>query len=124
MKNIDTINKEIAKTKKLPLDTVAKINDYYWSTVKDSLRSLDHQFIHVKEIGTFEASGFKLNKLIQNIRNYIKNIRNSKKFNDATKEQIIKDYKERYRKCVAMRKEVAETINFFKTYRDDEFNTD
>lgn len=123
MKNIDTINKEIAIAKKLPLDTVAKINDYYWTTVKDSLRSLNYQFIHVKEIGTFEASGFKLNKLIQNIRNYIKNIRKSNKFNNNTKEEIIKDYKQKYKKCIAMRKEVAETINFFKTYRDDELDT-
>ena len=120
MKNIDTINKEISKSKKLPLETVTKINDFYWNTVKNSLRSLDYEYIHIKELGTFEVSKNKLANIIIYLRDYIKNIRHSKKFNDATKEAILLEYKDRYRRCVAMRKIVDDNLNFLNTYKNDE----
>lgn len=120
MKNIDTINKEIAKVKNLPLDTITKINDYYWNTVKNSLRSVDYQFIHIKKIGTFEVSFFKITRQIVQIRKFIYNVRRSKKYNETTREAIIKVYKEKYRKCVAMRREVEKTINFLETYRNND----
>lgn len=117
MKNIDYINSVIAKKYSLNPDIIKKINSNYWNTVKAEMRSVENQSVFLKEIGTIEVSQFKINRHIAQIRTYIKNMRGSKKFTDAKKEIIINKYKERYSKCLKMRKQVDEDIQNQKNIR-------
>lgn len=116
MKNIDYVNKKQAKEKGLPVDTVEKINSFYWDTIKKKLRALESQGVYIKELGTLGVSPYKINEYIKNLRKYIKNIRGSFKYGPDKKEQIIRDYKKVYKKCIDMRKIVMEDLEFKKTY--------
>lgn len=117
MKNISNINKKVATELGISEDIISKVNDFYWNTVKQELRNLDNEFIHIKKIGDFEVSQTKLNHQIVKIRQFIYNIRRSKKFTETKKEEIIKDYKLKYVKCLRMKEEVARTLNFRNTYK-------
>lgn len=123
MRNIDYINKKIAEETKLPLNTVSKINNYYWSSIKKEMRKLDNLALYIKEIGTFEVSNFKLKKHIKYLRDYIKGLRNSNKYTDSRKEKIIIDYKDSFARCIKIQKQSDEHLNYLKNYKKQN-NTD
>lgn len=119
MKNIAFINKKVALELNLKEELVSKVNDYYWNTVKKTVRNLEDEFIHIKKIGNFEVSNFKLDSYIKFLRQYIMNIRNSYKYTHDFKEEVLKEYKRRYALAMSMQREVKKTLHFRQNYKKD-----
>lgn len=117
MKNIDYVNKLVAQKLNIPLEIVDKVNAHYWNTVKQTMRNLQDESIYVKELGTISVSNFKLDRYIQDIRKYIKNVRQSPRFTEARKEKLISYYKQKFVQCLAMKKIADKSLHFKKTYK-------
>lgn len=111
MKNIDIVNKIISKKLSIDEKTVAKINKFYWKTIRRKLSSLESTSIFVKGFATFTLSRYNLRKEIQTTIERIRATPNSTKLKQVTKDLYIIILYERLKKLVVLRNKLAKIIN-------------
>lgn len=85
MKNINIVNKIIAKQLNKPLHLVASINSFYWKTSKKKLIDAEPTTLYWKHIGSITISKYKLYNEIHKTIDKIRSVRSSPKYNEKTR---------------------------------------
>lgn len=117
MKNIHIVNKIIATSSGVSLKTVEAVNKIYWKEIVKNLTAVDDQDIHIKKLGTIEASPYKVRKQILKNIEQIKKLKISPKYKEETKEKAIAYLKEGLTKLLKKRNQHA--IYFKTKYEND-----
>lgn len=121
MKNINIVNKTIAAKTGIDLKTVEQVNKSYWREVRDTLRTVKDNYVHLKKIGTISVSWYKTKEEIKRTILLIKNIRKSPKYTEETRTKYLNYYYDFLRKLLEVRNDLAREYYNDKTNEHTEF---
>jgi hypothetical protein len=108
MKNINIVNKVIAKKVDKPLHVVAAINSHYWKTSRDKLVKAEPTTIFWKHIGSITISKYKVYSEIRRFIKKIKTTRVSEKYSQEGRERILRIAYERLTMLLKHRNNIAQ----------------
>jgi hypothetical protein len=114
MKNIQTVNKLIARELNKDEDLVESVNDFYWKTVRRTLSSLESTSVSLKHLGTITVSKRKIDYFIKCTIGKIRNIRKSTKYKESTKALLLDVNMDRLKKALVRRNELA--TQYYEAY--------
>lgn len=123
MKNINIVNKIVATNLKLNLKIVETINKIYWKEIVKELSTASESPVHIKKLGTIEASPYKTNKYIKKLIYQIRRVQNSTKYTDETKERVVNIIKERLTKALTKRNQHAKLFYEQQRFRISKTDT-
>lgn len=107
MRNIQIVNKQIAREKNLPEDLVEKVNSLYWKEARRALSSMDYSSVSLKHLGTITTSRRKLVGYITELIGKIRSLRKSVRYKESTRLLLIDIYYERLNKALIQRNILA-----------------
>lgn len=108
MKNINIVNKIIAKKLDLPLSTVAAVNSEYWKASKEKLTNCEPFTIFWKHLGSITISKHKLYNEINKLIFKIRFITKSEKFTEKRREALINNARKRLSSLLIHRNTIAQ----------------
>lgn len=97
----------VADKLKIDAKIVEKVNKTYWKEIVKSLTSVTEQPIHIKKIGTIEASPYKTSAYIRYLLFKIRRIKASTKYTEETRERLIRETKEALTKLLKKHNQFA-----------------
>lgn len=62
----------VSKKLDLPKDLVEDLYGYYWETIRKDITNINHAYIQIENLGTFELKPVSLDKTILKYENHIK----------------------------------------------------
>lgn len=89
MQNIQTVNKLVARECNIKEEIVESVNNFYWKNVRKSLSSFENLSVSLKYIGTITTSRRKLNYYIGFLIRKIRNLKDSTRLKETTKEHLL-----------------------------------
>lgn len=92
MKNINIVNKVIAKKVDKPLHIVAAVNSHYWKASRDKLVKSEPTTIYWKHIGSITISKFKVYSEIRRIIKRIRKTKVSDKYSQEGRDRMIESF--------------------------------
>lgn len=107
MKNINIVNKTVAKKLGLELAVVEKVNKAYWKEIVHKLTTLDKEPVHIKKIGTISVSPYKTKSHIQKLISQIRLVKSSTKYKPETRKKYLDQYYTDLRKILVKRNQIA-----------------
>lgn len=108
MKNINIVNKIIAKKLGLPISTVAAVNSEYWKASKEKLTNCEPFTIFFKHIGSITISKHKLYSEIKRLIYKIRFTRKSEKYTETKKDKIIENAQKKLNILLQHRNTIAQ----------------
>jgi phage protein D len=114
MKNIQTINKLIARELTLKEDIVESVNEFYWKEVRRKLSSLESTSVSIKHLGTITTSKRKIDQFIKTTIKKIRNISKSNRYKESTKALLLDVNYDKLRKALVQRNELA--TQYYEAY--------
>lgn len=114
MKNIQTVNKLIARENSLNENLVELVNGFYWKEVRRKLSSLESTSVSIKHLGTITTSKRKIDQFIKTTIKKIRNIRKSNRYKESTKALLLDVNYDKLRKALVQRNILA--IQYYETY--------
>ena len=114
MKNIQTINKLIARENGLNEDLVELVNGFYWKEVRRKLSSLESTSVSIKHLGTITTSKRKIDAFIKTTIKKIRNIKKSNRFKESTKALLLDVNYDKLRKALVQRNVLA--TQYYEAY--------
>lgn len=114
MKNIQIVNKLVARDFNLNENLVELINGFYWKEVRRKLSSFESTSVSIKHIGTITASKRKTDYFIRTTIRKIRNIRKSNRYKESTKALLLEVNYDRLRKALIQRNILA--TQYYENY--------
>jgi hypothetical protein len=111
MKNIQIVNKLVARELNLDEDLIEKVNGFFWKEIRQKLSSLSDTSIAIKHIGTITVSKRKIDHFIRKTINKIRNIRKSSRYKESTKALLLEFNYDRLKKALKQRNILATQYN-------------
>lgn len=114
MKNLQTVNKLIAREQGRNENEVEQINDFFWKEVRRKLSSFESTSVSIKHIGTITVSKRKVDQYIKTTIRKIRAIRVSTKYKPATQALLLDVNMNRLKKSLIRRNELAK--QYYEAY--------
>lgn len=111
MKNIQIVNKLIARENNYDEYLVELVNGFFWKDIRKKLSSLEHTSIAIKHIGVITISKRKVDHFIRTTIRKIRNIRKSMRYKETTKALLLEVNYDRLRKALVQRNILATQYN-------------
>lgn len=108
MKNINIVNKIVAKKLDKPLSLVNLVNHYYWKTSKEKLTNYEVTTIFWKHIGSITISKYKVYREIERIIKRIRNIALNEVYSQEAKDSVTEQQLVKLRKLLKHRNQIAQ----------------
>lgn len=121
MKGIDYVIKETAAREFQPEEQIKKLLTKYWKEIYNSVLSLEHNTVAVRNLGVMTVSKFKLNNFIKKRISKIKLIK-KKNISEITREKLLNQHYNRLKIALERRNSLA--IQYYKDQqrKRNEFN--
>lgn len=114
MKNIQTVNKLIARENGIKEDLVELVNGFYWKEVRRKLSTLESTSVSIKHLGTITTSKRKIDQFIKTTIKKIRNIRKSNRYKESTKALLLDVNFDKLRKALVQRNKLA--TQYYEAY--------
>lgn len=114
MKNIQIVNKLVARDFHLNEHLVELVNGFYWKEVRRKLSSFESTSVSIKHIGTITASKRKTDYFILTTIRKIRNIRKSNRYKESTKALLLEVNYDRLKKALVQRNILA--TQYYENY--------
>lgn len=114
MKNLQIINKLVAREKGISEELVEQVNGFFWKEVKRKLSTLESTSVSIKHIGTITTSKRKIDVFIKSLIGKIRNIRKSNRYKESTKALLLDVNMDKLRKALIKRNELA--TQYYEAY--------
>lgn len=114
MKNIQIVNKLVARDLNLNEDLVELVNGFFWKEVRRKLSTLESTSVAIKHLGTITASKRKIDQFIKTTIKKIRNIRKSNRYKESTKALLLDVNFDRLRKALIQRNKLA--TQYYEAY--------
>lgn len=111
MKNIQIINKLVARDLNYDEKEVQKVNDFFWKETRRKLSSLESASVTIKHIGTVTTSKRKIDHYIKMTIGKIRNTRKSNRLKESTKAILLDVYYDRLKKALVQRNILSTRYN-------------
>jgi hypothetical protein len=114
MKNLQIINKLLAKERGWNENLIESVNSFFWKELRRKLSGFESTSIAIKHIGTITTSKRKLDYLIRKLIYKIRNIRKSNRYKESTKALLLEFNFDKLKKALVQRNILA--TQYYENY--------
>lgn len=110
MKGIDYVIKKTIKDLNLPEDKredAKKLIMAYWKEIADQIIRIDSTTVAIRKLGVITVSKLKIRKFIFDTIKHIRNMKLSKKYSEASKDNYVNVHTKKLKKALIQRNILA-----------------